>query len=334
MAYSDLTVVIQNTRKLKTAFRILPLLALCLSLSTCNQKNSGKILDTPTSGAISIATDESFQPIIAAQIAAFEAIYKKAKVNAVYVSEGEAFQHLLQDSARIVIATRDLNETEKQFFKAKNITPKLLKVAIDGVTLILNKQNEDSLFTLSQLKKIFSGEYGNWNMISGKKNTSKINIVFDKAESSNLNYIKTKFDLSDSLEKRVFAAGSNLKVIEYVKSHPNAIGVIGVNWISDSDDPKHKSFRKVVRVAGIASSDDKDEQEFFQPYQAYLAQNQYPLSRELYIISREARAGLGTGFSAWVASDKGQRIFLMSGLLPATQPIRIVSVTKKNPLAD
>jgi phosphate transport system substrate-binding protein len=50
------------------------------------------------------------------------------------------------------------------------------------------------------------------------------------------------------------------------------------------------------------------------------------LYRTVYIISREARAGLGSGFTAFVAGDKGQRIILKSGLVPATAPIRIVEI--------
>ena len=68
---------------------------------------------------------------------------------------------------------------------------------------------------------------------------------------------------------------------------------------------------------------------YYQPYQAYLAGNEYPLLRDVVMISREARSGLATGFMAFVASDKGQRIVLKSGLVPATMPIRIVEVNNE-----
>jgi phosphate transport system substrate-binding protein len=55
-------------------------------------------------------------------------------------------------------------------------------------------------------------------------------------------------------------------------------------------------------------------------------QRKYPFLRDLYIVSREARAGLGTGFATYVASDDGQRIILRSGLMPATQPVRVIEV--------
>ena len=47
----------------------------------------------------------------------------------------------------------------------------------------------------------------------------------------------------ENLEKVVVRYSENIEeVIKYVKEHPNAIGVIGVNWISDEDDPKVLDF--------------------------------------------------------------------------------------------
>ncbi len=57
-----------------------------------------------------------------------------------------------------------------------------------------------------------------------------------------------------------------------------------------------------------------------------MAQGKYPLIRDVVMIGREARSGLASGFMAFVASDKGQRIVLKSGLVPATMPIRIIEV--------
>jgi phosphate transport system substrate-binding protein len=56
-----------------------------------------------------------------------------------------------------------------------------------------------------------------------------------------------------------------------------------------------------------------------------LATKQYALIRSVYTISREPRAGLATGFASFISSDKGQKIFLKAGLLPASAPIRIIS---------
>jgi phosphate transport system substrate-binding protein len=93
-------------------------------------------------------------------------------------------------------------------------------------------------------------------------------------------------------------------------------------------------------VARITARPNPKPSDFVQPYQVYLAEKtpqqlaeypdlqNYPLRRNLYIINREARAGLGTGFASFVAGKNGQLIFQKSGLLPAQMQARIVTTPK------
>ena len=48
--------------------------------------------------------------------------------------------------------------------------------------------------------------------------------------------------------------------------------------------------------------------------------------RDVYVILTDPRSGLASGFSTFLASDRGQRIILRAGLMPATQNVRIVNV--------
>jgi phosphate transport system substrate-binding protein len=109
--------------------------------------------------------------------------------------------------------------------------------------------------------------------------------------------------------------------VEYVSKSPHALGLIGVSWISDRDDATASKFLNSIHVARISING-----EAVQPYQAYIADGKYALRRSVYIISREFRTGLGTGLLAFVAGDKGQRIVLKSGMVPATMPIRLVKI--------
>jgi phosphate transport system substrate-binding protein len=297
-------------------------------LVACNTKGD-KYTDTPTTGTISIGVDESFQPLIQAEVDAFMANYKYANVNPLYQTEGQVVKLLLEDSVRLIVITRQLTDQEKAFFQEKKITPRILKIATDAVAIIVNAANPDSLLTVDQLASVFRGDVRKWNDLNGKGLDQDISIVFDNSNSSNLSYIKNKFSLSDSLDNRIFAAKSNQQVIEYVEKNTRALGVIGVNWISDTeDDPRQMDFINRVRVVAIADTLNPEPEDYYQPYQAYLALKKYPLHRDLYIISREARTGLGTGFASFVAGDKGQLVVLKGGLLPATMPIRLVELKK------
>ncbi|QNF33272.1 substrate-binding domain-containing protein [Adhaeribacter swui] len=294
-------------------------------LIACNRE--GKIEDTPTSGTIKISVDEAFEPIIDSHVYAFQKLYKYAKVNPSYKSEAETVKDLLQDSARLVVISRPLTNEEKEVFVQQKITPRVTKIAIDGVALITHPSNTDTTFSMDELKDIFTGKTNSWKQLNPASKLSDITIVFDNTGSSTARYITDSVTNKQPLPKNTFAAKTNKALIDYVAQTPNALGVIGVNWISDFDDTTAISFLRKIKVAAVSNNPDKTVTDsYVQPFQGYLAQESYPLRRNVYIVSREARAGLGTGFASFVAGDKGQRIILKSGLVPATMPVRIVSI--------
>ena len=292
-------------------------------MAGCQDRDkSGKILDTPTSGSIIIAVDESLKPLIAAEIDAFEGIYRNANIDAIYTSESDAINLMLQDSARLAIVTRKITADEQAILDKVHIPGRQMTVAKDGIALILHNDNQDNSLSWKQLEDIVSGKITTWNQINSSSPKENIEIVFDHPNSGILRYLRDTLPTMTTIPKNFFAVENNEAVIDYVSKRKNAIGLIGVGWVSDAEDSTANSFLKSVQVASISRGDA----EAYQPYQAYVAQNLYPLIREVIIVSRESRTGLGSGFFTYVASDKGQRVVLKAGLVPATMPVRIVEI--------
>ena len=330
---------------MKSTFYKLAVVLLGVAFVRCSNRPAKKApTDTPTSGTISIAVDEAFLPVIQSEITAFQGNYPKAKIIPYYVSEKRAFELLLKDSVRLVISGRGFTDQEKAHFKAETITPRSVKIATDALGVILNSSNPDSLFTTEMLRKVLTEKDFTWNQISGRGTKEKPELVIDKEETSNHRALLSLLGIAPGqVALKTIAAGGDREVINYVHAHKNAIGFMGVNWISDPDDPTQTRFLNSIRVAhlmpdSIAKMLKKDKysssEEYYQPLQAYMAQGFYPLTREVIVCSREARTGLGTGFIAWLASDKGQRVVLKAGLLPATMPLRIVKIRKDNDLSN
>ena len=299
-----------------------------ISLFSCNTTFIDK--ETTTSGHIKIYADESFAPIINAEVEAYKYSYPEATINQAFLPEDEAIQAFVKDTARVVFLTRELNSDEKKYFNSIKLEPKTTHIATDAIAFIVNPNNPDSLLSTFQINQIIQAKTSVWNKLGGKnKGNEAITLVFDQNNSSNIRYASENLKLNFK-NKNIFAAGSNEKVIDYVSSHPFAIGVIGVNWVSDRDDTTTLNFTKKIKVVGISSQEHPStELDYFQPFQAYIAQGIYPFTRKLYLISREPKTGLGTGLSAYISSDIGQKIILKSGLLPATAPIRIVKFHKQ-----
>ena len=299
---------------------------LCLiSLVACKWKKSGEP-DTLFGGVIRVAVDETLSPLAEEEMAVFEAQYNQTGIVPIYTSEVDAITLLLRDSVRWVLATRPLSGDELESFHSNKFFPESIKIATDGVALIVNRQNADSIFNVSTLKKIFSGEITRWNQLSTDSKLGDIQVVFDHRNSSTVRYVLDSICGRGNLSDRGHAAGTNRDVIEYVTRTPGAMGVIGVNWISDEQDSLCRDFRKEIQVARISRAELPAYGNSYQPYQYYLYTGQYPLSRTIYILLNDPRSALPTGLTSFFAGARGQRIILKAGLLPATMPVNIVNV--------
>lgn len=304
-----------------------PLLLCTLIITWVSCGETKKYSDTATRGEITVAVDESLRPIMEAQKAVFENIYPEAKLNMVFTNEYDAIHLLAVDSARIAIVTRELREDEKDNLNKLKIKPRYTDIAYDAIALIVNNENPHMLLTKDQLTKVLNGEYKTWKDLNPSLQNESIRVVFDSPKSGATRMLKDSLLNGGELSENCFAVNGNAAVIDYVKENKNALGLIGVAWISDQDDTTSVQFTKDVKILEMVPNDPATaEAAAMGPFQAYIALKQYPLWRRVMVVSRETRVGLGTGFASFIASDRGQRIILKSGLVPALAPIRIVQV--------
>jgi phosphate transport system substrate-binding protein len=281
--------------------------------------------DTPTSGEVSVVIDESFRQLFDTEIYTFQSFYKNAKVNAKYLAEKDALERLINDSCKVVVMCRDLTKDEKKKFEKSNLFPISTKIAEDAVVLLANIENTDTAMTVDDVKNILLGNDSLWSQIDKGNKEGKITVVFDNNGSANSRYMKDTLLKGKEFSKNVFAVNSNPDVIDYVNTHKNAIGFLSVNWISDSKDSVTKNFLSRVKVLGIKKN---AEAEAYKPFQAYIKTKDYPFTRDVYMINRQTRPGLGMGFVSFVAGEKGQLMILKAGLIPAIAPTRLVRINR------
>ncbi|HEY4799996.1 MAG TPA: substrate-binding domain-containing protein, partial [Bacteroidia bacterium] len=272
---------------------------LWVAYSSCNNNGS-----TPTQGKQKIEIDESYSQLFSAEVEAFEGFYKHSDLVDVYRPEGEIVNDFLADSCRMIVLGRDLTQKEKDFFASKKSFPTSTKIAVDALAFIVHKDNPVKELTYFELKDIFMGKITSWKALSPAiKQDTALTIVFDNEKSCNVRMVKEKILGGSDFPKNIFAVNTNPQVVDFVSKNKNALGIIGVNWISDADDTLTRTFLHKVNVLGVASEENPGD--FFQPYQASIYSKEYPFNRDVYIINREGRTGLGTGFAAFVAGEKG-----------------------------
>lgn len=309
--------------------QLIGMLVMLTLLSACQGKSKDGQTDTYTSGVIAIAADESFRPIVQEEIDVFEGMFPLAGIVPRYVTEVEAVNLLLKDSLRLAITSRRLTPEEMNSFHSRKFYPQEIKVATDGLALITHRGNRDTLITVHDIRRILTGDAKRWKDIYPDSRLEDIRLVFDHKNSSTVRFAVDSICKGASLSDRVKALKTNKEVIEYVARTPDAIGVIGVNWLSDKNDSTGLSFSKEVQVMSVSAADKATPENSFKPYQAYLFYGDYPLARSIYALLNDPRSALAWGFASFLSSDRGQRIILKSGLVPATQPVRVVNVKDK-----
>lgn len=304
------------------------LLAMILGVTAiaCNQKRGPERTDTTSTGVATVICDDCFSPFMREEAYVFQALNSDATIHLKFANEVDALNLLFKDSVRLIVAARDLTPEEKQTLKDKKLMPRSAKIAVDGIALIINKQNQDSLISVEEFRKILSGRIRTWNDLRPGSGRGTIDVVFDNANSSTVRYVQDSVSKGKFLSKNVYAKENNQAVLDYVSQTPNALGIIGVNWVSNPDDSTKNSFISKIRVMAVSPYEVADAENSYLPFPAYLMLEQYPFFRNIYMIITDAPGYLPSGFMNFVGGDRGQRIILKSGLVPSTRPMRLVNV--------
>jgi len=287
------------------AVRII-ILGLLIAIIGCNGSTAEDTRDTPKSGAITISVDESFKPVIDSQIQVFESQYPAAHINVQYKPEADCIKDLNNDSVRLVIITRGLSQQEQDYFQKKlTYVPQFGPIAFDAIAAIVNKKAKDTIFTMQDIRSMVKGNSGFKYkvLLDGLTATSTVRFVIDSLEGGN------------KLSSNVVASKSSQELINYVSQNDDALGLVGVSWVGNHQDPQVLSFLENVKIAAIECRGCNGT--YVQPYQANIATGRYPMIRPLYYILKENYNGLGSGLKNFLIYEKGQLIFRRAFLLPA-----------------
>lgn len=291
-----------------------------------------------TSGTTTMVCDDSFENIFKQEVDVFEYQYPDAHILVRYGTQAEAFDSLFSLNTRTIVASRDLTPEEKKALKAKykkernaNVNVRSSKIAVDAIAFIVNPDNNVEKLTLPELSDILSGSTTEWNEIQPSK-LGKIKVVLDRSGSSIATYLSDSLLAGQPLGSTVFAAGSISDVFHAVENNPNAIGVLGVSWISsdmDSADISKEDLAKSVLgdepVNGATLTQRvkvlkiyrPGEARAYKPYQQYIFDGSYPLFRQVYMITTASTSNVAGGFYSFVTGPIGQKIIMKTGILPA-----------------
>ncbi len=304
-------------------------LVLCLSVA-CNRKPKNGRTDTYSSGTIKFVSDESFSPIIEEEVGVFQSIYPNAKLIPQYTNELDAVNMLMKEQTCLAITTRRFTKREEQNLKDRRFLPVAVPLAYDGLALIVNKENPDTIISLQDLKLVLSGKVSKWDKLYPESKLGDIEVAFDNKQSSTVHFcVDSLLDGKPINSPNIYAVKKSAEVIDFVEKHPNSIGIIGSNWLNDKRDTTNVTFKKNITVMAVSRIHPATVASSWKPYQFYIYNGNYPLVRTIYALLNDPINGLPWGFTNFIAADhRGQLIIHKAGLLPyrANMEVRQVNV--------
>ncbi|MCM1163090.1 MAG: substrate-binding domain-containing protein [Muribaculaceae bacterium] len=319
-----------------TILRLLPVAVLAAGIvSGC----SGKKAEPQRQPIAKVACDESFETIMEQEVAVFEYIYPKEDVIALYMPESEVIDSIMaMGEIKNGVATRPLTEQETAYLRSKKKIVHQQKIAVDALALIVNPENPVEILSRKDLAEILSGDVSRWDQVE-PCNLGQIQVVFDHQGSSTVKYMRDSVLNGRPFGPNVSAVKTNPDVFKAVAENKNAIGIIGVSWVSSDLSGREKSVEEMARAAEASDTTTMDfnkdvkvlkvrgnnEVTAYKPYQAYIFDGSYPLHRSVWMICT-APGGTSHRFFSFVTGFQGQKIIQMTGILPATVRPRMVNV--------
>lgn len=273
-------------------------------LSACHESpNSDQPRISQVEGSLKLGIDESIAPMFEQVVKVYDSSFPKVEVSVNYDYENHLIQSLMNDSLKLVVLTRDVTEEELAFAKNNRFRLKSMSVAADGIAVIGHPDNQDSIFTLSQLKSILENDFARTYKVAMPSTKGSVVAYLNHALTEvknwgNLIYEQENYD----------------QVIAFVQEQKNSIGFLPINFIypaeSNEQDP---SFREDLWVIPIYN--DSLHKETL-PYQAFIATREYPLMRRIYFINRDNRQVPSTGFANFLTSEPAQLLFKKGMFVP------------------
>ncbi|MBU1124930.1 MAG: PstS family phosphate ABC transporter substrate-binding protein [Candidatus Omnitrophica bacterium] len=219
---------------------------------------------------------------------------------------GTGISSLISGTCDIAMCSRTIKRKEIDLAKNRGVSPDEIKVALDGLAVVVNLKNPIENLTVDQLAGIFTGRITNWEEVGGED--KKIVILSREVNSGTHVYFKEYvLQKNDSKNKDEFASSalllsSSQAIADEVAGNPSAIGYYGMGYISPQ--------QKAVHVALDSNA------EYIAPTIENVVSGKYPISRPLFLYTNGQPQGLVKKFIDFTLSPEGQEIIRQTDFVP------------------
>ena len=203
----------------------------CGTTNTDTPKDNGQV-----SGTVSTDGSTSMEKVIGFLSEAYMEENSAVKVTYNPTGSGSGIKAVQAGSCDIGLASRDLKPEE-----ATDLNGTV--VAIDGIAMIVNKENPVKDLTIEQIAALYKGEITNWSEVGGLD--APVVLIGREAASGTRDGFESITDTEDACKynQELTSTGD---VVQTVSSNPNAIGYASLASVKDTV--------KLISVEGVTPS--------------------------------------------------------------------------------
>ena len=221
---------------------------------------------------------------------------------------GTGISALINMQIDIADASRSIKQTEIDSANDNGVNPVEWKVALDGISVIVNKDNPLDELSYSQIKGIYNGDVTDWSEVGGEDGV----VVAYGRQSTSGTYVYFNEEVLDEDDYRADKQqlAGNAEIVEAVINDPNGIGYVGVAYA--------EARRDELKIVSVKKADTDSA---YQPTSANIASGEYPISRYLYVYTDGIPDGVVADYIEFILSSEGQEIVSEVGYIALTEEI-------------
>ena len=208
---------------------------------------------------------------------------------------GNGMKAIIDGTTDIANSSRFIQIKEVSMAVEKGRYPVPFAVAYDCIVPAVHPSNNLKNITLDQLKRIYMGEVKNWKEIGGPD--SPVVVISRDTSSGTYEVWHEKVLKGAKVFPGALLQASNGAVVQAVSKNKNAIGYIGIGYVSNEV--------KGLTVNGIIGTPETT------------LNGTYPISRALYMFTTGWPTGDTLNFINFILNpQKGQKYVLDAGFVP------------------
>ncbi|HUU57553.1 MAG TPA: PstS family phosphate ABC transporter substrate-binding protein [bacterium] len=268
--------------------------ALALSFGACKKaEEPGAGEGGGVSGPIQVKGSDTLLMLSQRWAEAFMEENPEAVVQVTGGGSGVGFTSLLEGTTDVANASRPIKDKEKEAAAAKGVSPTEIKVALDGISFVVNPANPLAEVTMAQLGDIYRGKTRDWGALGG---SGRIMCYGRQSTSGTYDFVKERVMNKDDYRADIQEMQGNALLCDAVARDKFGIAYVGVGYAVKRDDVKILAVKK------------DDASPAVKPTLDAVADGSYAISRYLFNYCDGRPEGVTKAFIDFALSDEGQKI--------------------------